>query len=174
MKRGTLVCSRRRINSLSNTDHRIWNICGNIIMKSSSRRWENDAWGPGAMKGRWRSACLLQEKSWNGCKAEDARSPREHGPRPDQNSSKRQGSLCAGVKELCGLNSAKWTSSISPKRMRGILGQSVPVVWKPRLCLHFFVEWVQTRIGNQKICTHSCFPPPLSQSPSANNIIWIL
>lgn len=34
-----------------------------------------------------------------------ARSPREYGPGPDHVSSGRQGSLCAGVRELCGRDS---------------------------------------------------------------------
>lgn len=158
MKRGVLACSGRKINTLSNTDHRIWNICGNILMKSSSRRWENDAWDPAAMKGRWRSACLLQEKSWNGCKEEDARSPTERGPRPDQNSSRRQGSLCAGVKELCGLNSgkmdffhfskedAKDIGRINPSGLKAqdvspsLYRMGLNLCWKPRKSVHTVVS----------------------------------
>lgn len=73
-------------------------------------------------KGRWRAAYLKR----NGeivARRKVARSPREHGPRPDQVSSRRQGSLCARVKELCGQDSGICTFSMFPKSLERILGE---------------------------------------------------
>lgn len=61
-----------------------------------------------AMKGRWRAPYFLVEEGEIAARRKMARSPREHGPRPDQRSPGRQESLCAsqgtvwaGLGNLC-------------------------------------------------------------------------
>ena len=66
MKRGLLGCRKGRINTLSSTEHRIWKICGDIIMKSKNRCVEP--------RQPWEESGKIARKM--------VRSPREHGPGP--------------------------------------------------------------------------------------------
>lgn len=78
------------------------------------------------MKGRWRST-YFKRNGEIAARREMARSPREHGPRPDQVSSRRQGSLCVRVKELCGQDSGICTFSMFPKSIERMLGEYAPM-----------------------------------------------
>lgn len=125
-EKGVLVCRRGRINTLSNIKHQIWNICGNIIIKSSCSTWQNDTWGP-SINERKMAFYLLQEKWWNSCK-------------------KRDGQITQGA----------WTKTRPSllQKTRKLVCKSQGTVWAGLRNMYFFHVSKEYRENVRRICSN--------------------